>query len=356
MPIPVVDAADPERGNRVTGFAVLLHDNDDRPERDLRSPAGLWTSVLGKLGRKEDLAPEEAALAMSAILGGHATTAQIAGFALALRMKGETTAEIASLVRTLLHYAERLDVEGPLVDTAGTGGDGAGTVNVSTMAALIVAGAGVRVAKQGNRAASSRCGSADVLEALGVAIDLSPKGVARCIDAAGIGFCYAPRFHPAFRHAAQARRELGVATTFNFLGPLAHPARVSSQVLGVSDPGMAERLVAVLAELGRKRALVFHGHDGLDELTTTTTSSTVSGVHSVISPSSTPPWRSLPLASLSGSTRESRQQSAHWTTVTPRRGSKCLSGQARWRGKTSNTVKDVQSSHRGQRIRPEGVK
>lgn len=257
----------------MNGPAVLLDDTDAQTGRDLQNPAGIWASVLGKLARRQDLAPEEAAVAMSAILEGQATPVQIAGFALALRMKGETTAEMAALVRTLLRYAERLEVDGPLVDTAGTGGDRSGTVNVSTMAALVVAGAGARVAKQGNRAASSLCGSADVLEALGVAIDLGPSGVARCIDAAGIGFCFAPRFHPAFRRAAQARRELGVATTLNFLGPLAHPARVSSQVLGVSDPAMAERLVAVLAELGTKRALVFHGHDGLDELTTTTTSS-----------------------------------------------------------------------------------
>lgn len=148
MRFPVAAAGDPEGGNPVKRSALLPHDNDDQPERDLRSPAGLWTSVLGKLGRKQDLAPEEATTAMSAILEGHATPVQIAGFALALRMKGETTAEIAALVRTLLHYAQRLEVEGLLVDTAGTGGDGAGTVNVSTMAALIVAGAEVRVAKQ----------------------------------------------------------------------------------------------------------------------------------------------------------------------------------------------------------------
>ncbi|HEX8581242.1 MAG TPA: anthranilate phosphoribosyltransferase, partial [Acidimicrobiales bacterium] len=159
-----------------------------------------------------------------------------------------------------------------LVDTCGTGGDRSRTINVSTIAALVVAGAGGRVCKHGNRAASSACGSADLLEALGVAIDLGPAGVARCIDEVGIGFCFAPRFHPAMRHAGPARRELGVPTVFNFLGPMANPARVRRQVLGVSDPSMAERMAQVLGANGAERALVVYGHDGLDELTTTTTS------------------------------------------------------------------------------------
>jgi anthranilate phosphoribosyltransferase len=231
-----------------------------------------WPPVLAKLLRREDLAPEEAAAAMSAILEGSATPAQIAGFAVALRAKGETAAEMAALARTMLAFAERVEVEGPLVDTCGTGGDRSGTINVSTIAAFVVAGAGVRVAKHGNRAASSACGSADLLETLGVVIDLGPAGVARCIEEAGIGFCFAPRFHPALRHAGPARRELGVPTTFNFLGPLANPAGVRRQVVGVSDPAMAERMVSALVDLGAERALVFHGHDGLDELTTTTTS------------------------------------------------------------------------------------
>jgi anthranilate phosphoribosyltransferase len=236
--------------------------------------AVVWPDVLARLLRREELPPEQIEAALSTILSGEATDAQIAGFAVALRAKGETTTELATLVRTMLRFADRVDaddVEG-LIDTCGTGGDRAGTVNVSTMAALIAVGGGARVAKHGNRAASSQCGSADVLEALGVVIDLGPEGVARCIREAGIGFCFAPRFHPALRFAGAPRRELGVPTTFNFLGPLANPAGVRRQSVGVSDPAMAERVVGALAELGAEHALVFYGHDGLDELTTTTTS------------------------------------------------------------------------------------
>ncbi len=210
---------------------------------------------------------------MSTILGGNATDAQIAAFAVALRAKGESPAELAALVRTMLQFAESVSVAdeatgGPLVDTCGTGGDRSHTFNISTIAALVVAGAGVRVAKHGNRAASSQCGSADVLEALGVVIDLDGAGVARCIDDVGIGFCFAQKFHPAVRFAGPARREIGVPTTFNFLGPLANPARVRRQVVGVGDPAMAERVAATLVELGSVHAMVFFGHDGLDELTT----------------------------------------------------------------------------------------
>lgn len=234
----------------------------------------VWSEVLGRLISGEDLTPDAVARVMSTILAGGATDAQIAGFAVALRAKGETSDELAALARTMVEFAERVDVAEiePLVDTCGTGGDGSGSVNVSTMAALIAAGAGAKVAKHGNRAASSRCGSADVLEELGVVIDLAPAGVARCIREAGIGFCFAPRFHPALRFAAGPRRELGVRTTFNFLGPLANPAGVRRQAVGVSDPAMAPRMVSALATLGVERALVFHGHDGLDELTTTATS------------------------------------------------------------------------------------
>jgi anthranilate phosphoribosyltransferase len=232
----------------------------------------LWPRVLGKLIGGEDLGADEAAEAMTAILEGSASPVQIAGFIVALRAKGETVVEIAALARTMLRFAERVDVPGPLLDTCGTGGDRSGSINVSTIAAFVAAGAGVRVAKHGNRAASSKCGSADLLEALGVVVDLGPVGVARCIEEAGIGFCFAPRFHPAMRHAGLARSELGVATTFNLLGPLANPAGARRQILGVGDPAMAELMVTVLAELGSERALVFHGHDGLDELTTTTTS------------------------------------------------------------------------------------
>jgi anthranilate phosphoribosyltransferase len=235
----------------------------------------IWPPVLGKLLAREDLDPQEAEAAMTAILEGAATPAQIAGFAVALRMKGETPAEMAALVRVMLRFAERVEVPGdgpPLIDTCGTGGDRSCSINVSTISALAAAGAGARVAKHGNRAQSSHCGSADLLEALGVVVDLGPEGVASCIASAGIGFCFAPRFHAALRHAGPTRKELGVPTTFNFLGPLANPAGVKRQVIGVSDPVMAERVIAVLAELGTEHALVFHGHDGLDELTTTTTS------------------------------------------------------------------------------------
>ena len=234
-----------------------------------------WPPVLAKLLARQDLEAAEAQAAMSAVLEGSASPAQVAGFVIALRAKGETAAEIAALARTMLDFAERVVVDpaaGALLDTCGTGGDRSSSINVSTMAAFVAAGAGARVAKHGNRSASSECGSADLLEQLGVTIDPGPETVARCIEEAGIGFCFAPRYHPALRHAGPTRRELGVPTTFNFLGPLANPAGARRQALGVSDPAMAERVVAALGELGCEHALVFHGHDGLDELTTTTTS------------------------------------------------------------------------------------
>jgi anthranilate phosphoribosyltransferase len=205
---------------------------------------------------------------MTEIMDGAATPAQIAGFVIALRAKGETTDEIVGLVRTMRAFAEKVDVAGELLDTCGTGGDRTGTFNVSTAAALVCAGAGARVAKHGNRAASSRCGSADVLEALGVKIDLAPDAVAACIESAGIGFCFAPVFHPAMRHAGVPRRELGTATIFNFLGPLTNPAGARRQALGVADPTMVERMVETLGRLGSTRVIAFHGADGLDELST----------------------------------------------------------------------------------------
>jgi anthranilate phosphoribosyltransferase len=241
----------------------------------------VWPDAIGRLLRREDLPTELVEQVVSTILSGDATDAQIAGFAVALRSKGETAAELAALVRTMLAFAERVDladVDGPLIDTCGTGGDRAGTVNVSTMAALVAAAGGARVAKHGGRASSSQCGSADVLEALGVVIDLGPDGVAHSVREAGMGFCFAPRFHAGLRFAAPARRELGTPTTFNFVAPLANPAGVQRQIVGVSDPAMAERLIAMLAELGAVRAFVFYGHDGLDELTVTTTS-TVHELH-----------------------------------------------------------------------------
>jgi anthranilate phosphoribosyltransferase len=229
-------------------------------------------AVLGKLSRRADLTDDDVESALIEIFEGRVTDIQAAAFIIALRTKGETTSELAAIIRAWHRYSVHVDVADGAIDTCGTGGDKSGTVNVSTMAALIAAGAGARVVKHGNRAASSRCGSADVLEALGVVIDLGPEGVERCVAEAGIGFCFAPRYQQAMRFLAPARSELGVATTFNFLGPLANPARVRRQAVGVSDPAMAERMLGALRELGTQRALVFRGDDGLDELTTTTTS------------------------------------------------------------------------------------
>ena len=235
---------------------------------------GGWPAVLGALTRGRDLSAAEAGAAMAEILQGAASPAQIAAFIVALRMKGETVEEMTGLLDTMLELAERVPLaEGlDVVDTCGTGGDRSSSINVSTIAAFVVAGAGAPVCKHGNRAQSSQCGSADVLEALGVAAELAPEGVAACVEKAGMGFCFAPRFHPAMRFAGPTRRELGVPTVFNFLGPLANPARARRQALGVADPAMAERMIGVLAAKGAERALVMYGHDGLDELSTTTTS------------------------------------------------------------------------------------
>src|SRR5258708_2778455 len=201
------------------------------------SDSGGWPRVLGPLTSGQDLTSEQAAAAMTEILAGNASQAQIAGFIIALRMKGETIDEMAGLLSAMQDASEYVplkDLDG-VIDTCGTGGDRSHSINVSTIAAFVVAGAGAKVCKHGNRAASSACGSADVLEALGVAIELDPASVARCVEKAGIGFCFAPRFHPAMRHAGPTRRELGVPTVFNFLGPLANPARVQRQVLRLSD-------------------------------------------------------------------------------------------------------------------------
>jgi anthranilate phosphoribosyltransferase len=231
------------------------------------------TPILARLTRGEPLGPADVDAALGEILEGRVSDVQAAGFVVALRTKGETEAELAALVETMRRYAAaRVEVPDGAIDTCGTGGDRAGTINVSTLAALVAAGAGARVVKHGNRAASSQCGSADVLEELGVAIDLGPAGVARCVAQAGVGFCLAPRYHPAMRFLGPARKELGVPTTFNFLGPLANPAHVRRQAVGVSDPAMAPKMLAVLGALGAEHAMVFHGDDGLDELTTTGTS------------------------------------------------------------------------------------
>jgi anthranilate phosphoribosyltransferase len=238
---------------------------------------GGWPAILGTLAARRDLTTEQARAAMAEILEGAATPAQIAGFIVALRMKGETVDELGGLVDAMLAAAERVTLppDEPVVDIVGTGGDRAHTINVSTLSALVVAGAGGRVCKHGNRAASSATGSADLLEALGVRIDCGPEEVAHCVAEAGIGFCFAPRFHPAMRHAGPPRRELGIATAFNFLGPLANPAGVRRLMIGVADPSMAERMVGVLASRGSERVLVVHGDDGLDELTVSTTSQVV---------------------------------------------------------------------------------
>ena len=204
--------------------------------------------------------------ALGAILSGEVDPVVIGAFAAALRTKGETIEEIVGLVGAMRANGERVITDLPVIDTCGTGGDRLGTVNVSTTAAFIAAGAGVPVCKHGGRAASSLAGSADVLEALGVVIDLGPAGVERCLSEAGIGFCFAQRFHPAMRHVAPVRATLGIPTVFNFLGPLSNPAGAKRQVIGVSDPKMAERLIGVLATTGSEHAMVFYGHDGLDEL------------------------------------------------------------------------------------------
>lgn len=231
-----------------------------------------WPGLLNSLLAGTDLSEATAGWAMGEIMGGEASAAQVAAFAVALRAKGETVAEIDALVDVMLANATPVRVAEPVVDVVGTGGDRAHTVNISTMAALVVAASGITVGKHGNRAASSACGSADVLEALGVAIDLPPAGVQRCIAEAGIGFFFAPVFHPGMRHAAVARREMGVATVFNFLGPLTNPSRPVAAAVGCADARMAPLLAGVLARRD-VRAIVFRGDDGLDELTTTTTSS-----------------------------------------------------------------------------------
>lgn len=231
---------------------------------DVIVPQVLETLLAGR-----DLDEGTAAAVLRHIMQGRAEPAEIAALLVALRAKGEAAGEIAGFVQAMLEHAAPISVEGPLVDTCGTGGDGAGTFNISTVAALVVAAAGVRVAKHGNRAASGSCGSADLLEAWGVEIDLEPAAVATCIDELGIGFLYARTFHPAMRHVAGVRSLLGVRTVFNVLGPLSNPARARHQVVGVADARLAPTMAGALARLGTRHALVFRGEDGLDELTTT---------------------------------------------------------------------------------------
>ena len=230
----------------------------------------MMKEAIVKLLEKGSLSAEEAEGVMGEIMHGEATPVQIAGYLTALRMKGETVEEIVGSARAMKAHAIRVEVgREDLVDTCGTGGDGAHTFNISTTAALVVAGAGLPVAKHGNRSASSRCGSADLMEALGVRIDLGPQQVARCIEEVGIGFLFAPHFHPAMKHAAPVRKELGVRTIFNILGPLVNPASPSIQLLGVFSAELTAPLAQVLSHLGTRRALVVHSTDSLDELSTT---------------------------------------------------------------------------------------
>jgi anthranilate phosphoribosyltransferase len=228
----------------------------------------LWPALLTELSHRRALDGSQASAAMTAMMQGDATEAQIGAFLLGLRTKGETVEEMEALAGTMLSFAVPVHAPEPVIDTCGTGGDRAGTFNISTVAALVVAGAGVPVAKHGNRAATSHCGSADLLEEPGVNIELDAEGVERCLDEAGIGFMFARTFHPAMAHVAPVRAELKVPTVFNFLGPLSNPARPYAQVVGVADERMLPLMAEVLARRGT-RALLFRGVDGLDELTTT---------------------------------------------------------------------------------------
>jgi anthranilate phosphoribosyltransferase len=225
-----------------------------------------WPDVLTALLAGDDLSAPWAGWAMGEIMSGNATPVQISAFVVALRAKGETAGEVAALVEVMLAHAVALPVRQPCLDVVGTGGDRAGTVNVSTMAALVCAGAGARVIKHGNRAASSRAGTADVLEALGIRLDASPEQIAGAVDEVGIGFVFAPAFHPALRHAGPPRREIGVPTVFNVLGPLANPARPGAALIGCADARLAGVVAAAAAAAGQ-RALVVRGTDGLDEIT-----------------------------------------------------------------------------------------
>ena len=230
-----------------------------------------WPDILSGLVRGEDQPAEATAWAMGQILNGDATPAQLAAFVIGLRSKGETVEELTGLADMMIEFATPIEIGGPAVDVVGSGGDRSNTVNISTMAAIVAAAAGARVVKHGNRAASSACGAADVLEALGLVLDLAPEAQQQVVDQVGIGFLFAAHYHPALRHAAATRRELGIPTTFNFLGPLANPAQPISQAVGVADPRMAELMAGVFASRGNY-GLVVHGDDGLDELTTTTSS------------------------------------------------------------------------------------
>ena len=215
-------------------------------------------------GRSLDMA--DASAVMREIMGGEATPAQLGAFLTALRLKGETTQEIAGMAAVMREFALRVEVDGTVVDTVGTGGDGSNSFNISTATAFVAAGAGLKVAKHGNRAASSSCGSADILEALGASIELTPDAVARCINEVGVGYMFAQAFHPAMRHAGPVRREIGIRTVFNILGPLTNPAGAQVQLIGVAFPELGATMAEVLRLLGSHRAMIVHGHGGLDEI------------------------------------------------------------------------------------------
>lgn len=236
------------------------------------STASTWPQIYTTLLAGNDLHDAEAGWAMARIMSGEASQSQVAGFLVGLRAKGETSAEIKVIADTMLELAQRIEVAGPAIDVVGTGGDRANTVNISTMASIVVAAAGVTVVKHGNRAASSKSGTADCLEALGIDLKMAPQQVAECARVAGITFCFAQTFHPSMRHAGPVRAELGIPTVFNVLGPLTNPAQPEFAAVGVADVRMAPLVAGVFAARGRRTA-VFRGDDGLDELTVSTTSS-----------------------------------------------------------------------------------
>ena len=233
-------------------------------------PNDVLTAALRELSAGRDLPEADARAVLLEIMGGRAGAAQTAAFLSALRVKGETAEEIVGMARGMAELSEKVEVDADVIlDTCGTGGDNAGTFNISTAAALVAAGAGVTVAKHGNRSATSRCGSADVLEALGVAIDLPAADVSRCIAECGIGFMFAPRHHLAMKHVAPVRREMGMATTFNLIGPLTNPAGARHQLIGVADARYVERIARAVRLMGNDRNLIVHSADGLDEISTT---------------------------------------------------------------------------------------
>ncbi len=247
---------------------------------------GGWVEVFSSISSGINVPDQLLRGAVAEILAGQATPVQIAAFALGMRTKGESSGELSAALAVMRDFSVAVPLDDSVRDrsicTCGTGGDRSHSINISTTAAFVVAGAGVPVCKHGGRASSSMSGSADVLEALGVALEITPEGVAACVASVGIGFCLAPRFHPAMRHAAPVRRELGVATMFNVLGPLANPGNVQRQVVGVSDPSMAMRMAEVLQSVGTVHAWVVHGHDHLDEVTTTTTTTVLELCNGVI--------------------------------------------------------------------------